>query len=127
MPKVLSVVEHAYAGTIEEQDDTVLWITHMVKNAGGDISALLRGNATNYAVRGQDASGLRFGGVTLSVPPTIEKDVADMIAKGITVYAVREDLEQRGISASDLVPGVTTISASDVARLFDEHDQIWHW
>jgi hypothetical protein len=127
MAKVLSVVEHAYAGTLEEQDDTVLWITHMIKNAGADISTLLRGNATNYAVRGQDASGLRFGGVELSVPPTIEKDLADMIAKGITVYAVREDLEQRGISTGDLVTGVTPVSKSDVARLFDEHDQIWHY
>ena len=127
MPKVLSVVEHAYAGTVEEQDDTVLWITHMIKNAGADIAALLRGNATNYAVRGQDASGLSFGGVALSVPPTIENDIAEMIAKGIPIYAVQEDLDQRGITAGDLVPGVTTVSKNDVARLFDEHDQIWHW
>ena len=127
MTKVLSVVEHAYAGTVEEQDDTVLWITHMIKNAGADIAALLRGNATNYAVRGQDASGLSFGGVALSVPPTIENDIAEMIAKGIPIYAVQEDLDQRGITAGDLVPGVTTVSKNDVARLSDEHDQVWHW
>ena len=127
MAKILSVVEHAYAGTIEEQDDTVLWITHMIKNAGADISALLRGNATNYAVRGQDASGLRFGAATLSVPPTIEKDVAEMINKGIIVYAVREDMEQRGIRPGDLVPGVTPVSKGDIARLFDEADMVWHW
>ena len=127
MAKILSVVEHAYAGTIEEQDDTVLWITHMIKNAGADISALLRGNATNYAVRGQDASGLRFGAAALSVPPTIEKDVAEMINKGIIVYAVREDMEQRGIRPGDLVPGVTPIAKGDIARLFDEADMVWHW
>ena len=127
MAKILSVVEHAYAGTIEEQDDTVLWITHMIKNAGADISALLRGNATNYAVRGQDASGLRFGAAALSVPPTLAKDIEDMIAKGITVYAVREDLEQRGINSGDLVAGVTPVGKSDIARLFDESDMVWHW
>ena len=127
MTKILSVVEHAYAGTLEEQDDTTLWITHMFKNAGADISALLRGNATNYAVRGQDASGLRFGAAALAVPPTIDKDIEDLIAKGVAVYAVREDLEQRGIKPADLVAGVTPVAKSDIARLFDEHDMVWHW
>ena len=80
MAKILSIVEHAYAGTLEEQDDTVLWITHMIKNAGADMSALLRGNATNYAVRGQDASGLRIGSAALAVPPSLDKDIEAMIA-----------------------------------------------
>ena len=127
MAKILSVVEHAYAGTLEEQDDTVLWITHMIKNAGGDISTLLRGNATNYAVRGQDASGLTFGDASLAVPPTLEQDVEAMIQKGIIVYAVREDMEQRGIKPGDLVAGVTPVGKSDIARLFDEADMVWHW
>ena len=127
MPKILSVVEHAYAGTLEEQDDTVLWITHMIKNAGAEMSALLRGNATNYAVRGQDASGLSFGGAALTVPPTIDKDIEDLIGKGVTVYAVREDMEQRGIRPGDLVAGVTPVGRTDIARLFDESDMVWHW
>lgn len=127
MPKILSVVERAYHGTLEEQDDTALWFTHMIKNAGGEMSALLRSNATNYAVRGQDASGLRFGHAALSVPPTLDKDVEELIKKGVPVYVVREDLDDRGIRIADLVAGVEAISRQDVARLFDEHDQIWHW
>lgn len=127
MPKILSVVERAYHGTLEEQDDTALWFTHMIKNAGGEMSALLRSNATNYAVRGQDASGLRFGHTALSVPPTLDKDVEELIKKGVPVYVVREDLDDRGIRIADLVAGVEAISRQDVARLFDEHDQIWHW
>lgn len=127
MPKILSVVERAYHGTLEEQDDTALWFTHMIKNAGGEMSALLRSNATNYAVRGQDASGLRFGHAALSVPPTLDKDVEELIKKGVPVYVVREDLDDRGIRIADLVPGVEAISRQDLARLFDEHDQIWHW
>lgn len=127
MAKILSVVERAYHGTLEEQDDTVLWVTHMIKNAGADMATLLRGNAVNYAVRGQDASGLRFGKASLSVPPEIDQDVRKMVQAGIPVYVVREDLAERGISTSDLVPGVTLVGREELARLFDEHEKVWHW
>ena len=127
MAKILSVVERAYHGTLEEQDDTILWFSHMIHNAGGEIAVLLRGNATNYAVRGQDASGLHFGPARLAVPPELDRDVARMIEQGIPVYAVAEDLEQRGIPPSDLVPGVTRVSQRELARLFDEHESVWHW
>src|SRR6266567_9000759 len=79
MAKYLSIVERAYHGTLEEQDDTILWISHMAKKAGADVSLLLRANAVNYAVKGQDASGLTFGKAALSVPPTLDRDVDDLI------------------------------------------------
>ena len=127
MAKILSIAERAYHGTIEEQDDTILWMTHILKNAGADISLLLRGNAVNYAVIGQDASGLSFGGMELDVPPTLDKDVANIVEAGIPTYVVREDLEDRGIGQQEIAKGVNLVGRGDVAGLFDSHDTIWHW
>ena len=127
MAKILSVVERAYHGTIEEQDDTILWLSHMIKNAGTDISVLLRGNAVNYGVMGQDASGLSFGHVKMEVPPTLDTDVANLVAAQVPTYIVSEDLEDRGIQRTELADGLNVISRKELADLFDSHDSIWHW
>jgi len=127
MPKILNIVETAYRATIEEQDDTVLWLSHMLKNAGADISILLRANAVNYAVRGQDASGLSFGEVKMTHPPEIDKDVEKMIQKGIPVYLVKEDAEERGLSDKELISGIKKVTRQDLPELIDQHDQVWHW
>ena len=127
MPKILNIVETAYRATIEEQDDTVLWLTHMLKNAGADISVLLRANAVNYAVKGQEASGLAFGESKMTHPPEIDKDVEKMIQKGVPVYLVEQDANERGLSDADFVSGIKKMKRDALPELIDQHDQVWHW
>jgi sulfur transfer complex TusBCD TusB component (DsrH family) len=127
MPKILNIVESAYRATVEEQDDTVLWLTHMLKNAGADISVLLRANAVNYAAKGQDASGLTFGEVKMVHPPEIDKDLEKMLAKGVQVYLVQEDAVDRGLLDGDLISGIKKIARKDVPELIDQHEKVWHW
>lgn len=127
MAKILSIVESAYRGTIEEQDDTIVWLNHMFKDAGADIALLLRANAVNYAAKGQDASGLTFGEAKMANPPEIDKDLEKIIGKGVPVYLVQEDAQERGLSDSDFISGVKKVSRGDLPSLIDEHDQIWHW
>jgi intracellular sulfur oxidation DsrE/DsrF family protein len=125
--KVLQVLDSAYRCTIEEQDDPVVWITHAMKGAGADLGVLLRGAAVNYAIRGQDASGLSFGGRRQTQPPRIDEDVAKLVEKGVEVYVVEEDARERGLENADFVPGVKPIPRSGVAGVFDRYDQIWSW
>ena len=125
--KALSIIATAYRATLEEQDDTIVWLTHALKGAGAELDVLLRGNAVNYAVKGQDASGLAFGERRQTRPPRIDEDVAKLIPKGIKVYIVEEDLRERGLERSDLIPGVEPIARGRLPRLLGEYHQVWHW
>jgi sulfur relay (sulfurtransferase) DsrF/TusC family protein len=125
--KVLSIVATAYRATLEEQDDTILWLSHALRGAGADLDVLLRGNAVNYALKGQDASGLAFGTWRQTQPPRIDEDVAKLVAKGAKVFVTAEDLAERGIERSDLIPAVEPVSRAAVPKLLAAYDQVWHW
>ncbi len=127
MARILNIVETAYRGTIEEQDDTILWLSHALKNAGADISILLRANAVNYASKGQDASGLAFGEAKLGHPPEIDKDIEKMIQKGVPVYVVQEDVKDRGLEDKELIGGIQKVSKQNLPELLDQYDHVWHW
>lgn len=125
--KALNIVESAYRATLEEQDDTIVWLTHALRGAGAPVDLLLRGNAVNYAVRGQDASGLEFGRWKQTEPPHIEHDLASLIAKGATVHVVSEDLDRRGLEGETLVEGVKPVRSRALGELMCAYDRVWHW
>ncbi len=125
--KALNIIESAYRGTLEEQDDTVVWLTHAMKGAGADLNVLLRGNAVNYAVKGQDASGLAFGERRQAHSPHIADDLTGLLGKGVDVFIVSEDIADRGLADSDLIDGLKAISRSDLPGLLGQYDQVWHW
>ena len=126
MKKVLSIVDTAYRATIEEQDDTVLWFNHILKNCGGDISILLSGSAVSYAVKSQSVNASLGNSIELR-PPQLDQDVVQMIAKGITVYLSEEDALERGMAEAEMIEGIQKISKTKLPGLLKEFDQIWHW
>lgn len=125
--KVLQIIESAYRATLEEQDDTIIWVTHAIKGAGGDLDVLLRGNAVMYGAAGQDASGLWIGDWEMESPPQIANDVGGLIGKGVRVHYVQEDAAERGLKKADMIAGLTPIKRTGIASVMGDYDQVWHW
>ena len=125
--KALNIIESGYRATIEEQDDMIVWLTHAMKGAGADLAVLLRGNAVNYAALGQDAAGLAFGGWRQTQPPRLADDITSLVAKGVAVYVVTEDLAERGLGPGDILNGVERVGRDSLPQLLGSYDQVWHW
>ena len=125
--KTLQVLETAYRATVEEQDDTIVWLTHAMKGAGGEFGLLLAGNAVCYAVQEQRAPALAIGAWTQSHAADLAADVAALAAKGVPVYAVEEDLEERGLVDARLLDPLTVLPRAKLPALLDEYPRIWKW
>jgi sulfur transfer complex TusBCD TusB component (DsrH family) len=124
--RILTIVETAYRATLEEQDDTVLWLSRALKNAGADLTVVLRGNAVNYAVR-QSCPPLAIGRATIQHPAQPNEDLAKLQAKGAKVYVIREDLTARGIAEDRCVTEAQPLGRAELVDLMETHDQVWHW
>ncbi|NJN76389.1 MAG: hypothetical protein HC796_09625 [Synechococcaceae cyanobacterium RL_1_2] len=125
--RALQIIESGYRCNLEEQDDPAVWISQVLYGLDNSADILLRGNAVNYLVTGQDASGLTFGSITHQQTSRLDLDLANCLKTGMKVYAIVEDLEVRGVPQSKLIPGINQIKRKELPVVFEEYDQIWHW
>lgn len=125
--KILNIIESGYRGTVEEQDDTILWLSQSMQAAGAEIDVLLRGNAVNYALEAQKSLPVSFGNWTQQHPPEVVTQVRSLIKKGAEVYASAADINNRGILHDRLLASVTLLADADISRLFDRYDRVLAW
>lgn len=125
--RVLNIVNSAYRATLEEQDDPVLWIVAAMRGAGAGADVLLRGNAVNYGVKGQDAAGLKLGDWSQTHPPDLPRDLKKLVDGGAAVFFVQEDAAARGIEPADLIEGLSPIDRAGLATLIDTYPAVWNW
>jgi hypothetical protein len=125
--KQLHVIDGAYRATLEEQDDTVVWLCHALRGAGAELDLVLSGNAVGYGVRAQQVQPLAFGERRQKHAPDLAGDLAGLLARRVTGYYVEEDAAERGIEAGTLLEGLVPISRAKLATLFSGYDQIHRW
>jgi hypothetical protein len=94
--------------------------------AGTNIDIVLRGNAVNYVLSGQDATGIRIGERTIDKPRILDEDLRQLTDLGSKVRVVREDMVERGI-APEACGSFELIGRAELAGLLGHYDQIWHW
>lgn len=125
--KVLQVIDQAFRTTVEEQDDTILWLTQSMRGAGADLIVLLTGHGVHYAVQAKRQPALVLGSWQQSEPAEIHHDIRRLVDAGVPVYAVRDDIEERGLQPSAVQKGVALVARKEVADLYEQVDQVWQW
>ena len=127
MPKkILSVLSHTEYGNLEDSD-IGLFASAFASVAGQSMTFLLREDAVNYAVRGQDGTGIKIAGALVQPGFLIETDLRSVQQSKIPVYAISEDVDERGLRKEDLIEGVQLLSGKELGKFVDQFDTVWNW
>ncbi|MAT92230.1 MAG: hypothetical protein CME59_06485 [Halioglobus sp.] len=125
--KVLQVIEQAFRATGEEQDDTIVWLSRSMRGAGADLHILLTSHAVSYALAKAGSPALSFGDWRQAHPADIRNDIRELLASGVEITVVQDDLEERGLGAKQCLQGIRQICRDEIATLYDSVDQVWQW
>ena len=125
--KVLNIVSTGYRATLEEQDDTILWLTQALRRAGAEIDVLLRSSATAYVVDGQSVAPLAIGGRAQRHAPDVHGQVEDLARSGAAIFVLDQDLERYGLRDCARLAQAQVVGPDELTGLLTRYDAVWHW
>lgn len=126
--KILNIFEKPIYLSFEPCDPHLFASAFGAVETPARVSFLLRDAAVNYAVRDQDPGEVRIMGIEVCEADTSPAKVLDFVIKsGTSVSVVKEDLEARGISPSELIEGVRVLPEAQVADLIEAHEGVILW
>jgi sulfur relay (sulfurtransferase) DsrF/TusC family protein len=125
--KILQIVEQAFRTVVEEQDDTILWLSQSMREAGADLSVLLAGHAAYYAVQQKRQPYLSIGDWYQSEPAELHLDIERLLSKSVPIYVIKEELTERGLGELPLHAGIQAIGRDGLVQIYEQADQVWQW
>jgi hypothetical protein len=123
--KVLNIISSGYRATFEEQDDTIVWLSHALANAGAELAVLLRGTAVNYILPAAPPPPLAVGDRQQRSGPDVHGQVAALAGK-VKLFVVAEDLRRRGVATAP-AGNYRLVSEADLPALMMDYRQVWRW
>src|SRR3990170_3231203 len=120
--RLLNIVSSGYRAIVEEQDDTVVWITQAMRKAGADVDLLVRGAASNSPVKGQSVAPITLGGRVQRHAPDVHGQIRQLAEAGARILALSEDLDMRGIDRAALLDGVEIVRMDELPTLLTGYD-----
>ncbi len=119
-PRVLSIVRDADVGAARDADPALDANAYAVAD-DVELTLVLKGRGVELGLDHVCCDGAKLSG--LAVPVTEPgRDLRALIASGVRVHAVTEDLADRGIDPTALVPGIVPLTEADLAGLITTHD-----
>jgi sulfur relay (sulfurtransferase) DsrF/TusC family protein len=125
--KALQVITQAFRTTAEEQDDAIVWLTRSMRSAGAELMVLLSGHAVQYAALTQRQPAFGVGDWQQTQPADLTSDLTRLLESDVPIYAVQEDLHERGLADHRLLDGITAIPRGELPGLYQRVDQVWQW
>lgn len=119
-PRVLSIVRGAEAGAPRAVDPALDATTFALAD-DLDVTVVLKDRGVELALDRTCCEHTSVWGVAVpAAQPAV--DLRGLLASGVVVRVVREDLEVRGIEPDALIPGVVLLDEAELAALLLAHD-----
>lgn len=119
-PRVLSIVRGADVGAARDADPALDANAYAVADEI-ELTLVLKDRGVELGLDGACCDQGMLAGLAIPVAdPGI--DLRALLASGVPVHAVAEDLAARGIDPASLVAGIEPLPEAALARLLVEHD-----